>query len=48
MVIYTYADAPNWSDDLAYREKVVARYFGDKPTIYPPIPPGIDGQTFDL
>ncbi|MGI4879006.1 MAG: hypothetical protein ACRYG4_16130 [Janthinobacterium lividum] len=45
-VMYTYADDPDWSDDFDYREKVVARYLGDKPIIYPKLP--MDDDTFVL
>ncbi|MGI4880746.1 MAG: hypothetical protein ACRYG4_25050 [Janthinobacterium lividum] len=45
-VSYIYSDDPGWNDDLDYREKVVARYFGDKPIVYPPMPTG--DQTFKL
>ncbi len=45
-VTYTYPDDRGWSDELDYREKVVARYFGDKPIVYPPMP--TDGQIFTL
>ncbi|MGI4879007.1 MAG: hypothetical protein ACRYG4_16135 [Janthinobacterium lividum] len=47
-VKYTYPDDPDWEGecDLDYRAKVVARYFGDKPIIYPPMPTG--DETFTL
>lgn len=45
---YTYADNPDWDGELDRRERVVKRYFGDKPIVYPPLPSGVSGLTYKL
>lgn len=49
-VSYTYADEidPN-EEPFERRDRIVARYFGDKPIVYPPFPPeGDEVPSYEL
>lgn len=49
-VTYTYADEIDPEEDtFERRDRVVKRHFGDKPIVYPPLPPDDDGvPSYDL
>lgn len=48
-VTYIYADEIDPEEDpFVRRARIVARYFGDKPILYPPLPTGDNVQHFDL
>ena len=49
-VTYTYADEIDPDEDtFERRDRVVKRHFGDKPIVYPPLPPDDDGvPSYDL
>lgn len=49
-VAYTYADEIDPDEDtFERRDRVVKRHFGDKPIVYPPLPPDEDGvPSYDL
>ncbi len=48
-VIYTYPEEIDPEEDpFDRRDRIVARYFGDKPILYPPLPAGDDVQQFEL
>ena len=47
-LVYTYADDSDWDEEFDRQQRVVHRYFGDTPIIYPPMPRNRFGLTFKL